>query len=221
MFYSARKDPFLRFGDVVKGYVSVPIMIKKPISRLTDMQTLGSITLEVPEFSVVVTPCCSIEDHMLCVTPLIKIRHDFFKNSHFVEDFTIINREIEPEYCYPPEVWETLNPEEKEIAKGKSKPYTLLNLFIYEKHDILPIYNLRGNDTNYYMIDFRNVHTIKCDMIKRASSMGQEEAEITESKCIQLSEETREELRNKMAFYYGRVPEEDLPQNAALGNTSS
>jgi hypothetical protein len=210
MFYTSKMDKFLRFGDVVRGYVSVPTTIKRPVSNIEDVQNFCSISVEVPKFSVVLTPCCSIEDHMLCVTPLIQLRKGFFKNPYFVADFTVINKEIEAKNCYPPDEWEKLELSEKAEIVAKSKPYTSLYLFIYEKNDIFPKYPIRGFEINCYMIDFRNVNTVKCDMIKRAEEMGPDELNIIESKCLQLSEDSRENLRNKMAYYYGRSPEEDL-----------
>lgn len=212
MFYSSRRDGFLRFGDIVKGFISAPPTIKRPVFDISHVKSFCNIDVEVPPFSVILTPCCSIGDHMLCLTPLIQLRKTFFNNSYFVKDLTIINREIKPEYCYPPEEWEAFDPSRKDEINAMSKPYTLLNLFIYEKHDLLPLYPIAGTETNYYMIDFRNVSTVKCDLVKRAEQMGIDESAIIESKLLQLSDTSREELRNKLAYYYGRIPEEELPE---------
>lgn len=209
MFYSERMDNVLRFGDVVKGYVSTCPTIKNPVLSLNQVNMAYNINVEIPLFSVVMTPCCSIEEHMVCLTPLIQLRPTFVKNSNFIEDFTIINREIEVEKCFAPDDWEKMEPEKKEEILAHRRPYTLLNLFIYEKHDIFPEYPLRQHTINYYMIDFRNISTIKCEMIKRPKQTGAEDSPIVESKLLQLSDTVREELSNKMAYYYARPREED------------
>jgi hypothetical protein len=49
------------------------------------------------------------------------------------------------------------------------------------------------------MIDFRQIHKVSSDDLS-----------VQDSKCLQLSVETREELRNKIAFYFQRPAKEDL-----------
>ena len=56
--------------------------------------------------------------------------------------------------------------------------------------------------TNYYMIDFRNTYKLYYDKIKSKASL--------ESKCLQLSLQARAELRDKISYYYGRAPKEDI-----------
>jgi hypothetical protein len=215
MFYAQTLDRALRFGDVVRGYVSVVPTINRPVSDMSHIIEFCKVSIEVPLFSVVVTPCCSIEESLVCLTPLVQLRKSFVKNPHFVNDFTIINREIEPYKCFSPEDWEGMDAEKRQQLEATKKPYTLLNFFVYEKSDHFTPYPLRDKTVSHYMIDFRNIYTIRCGLIKRVEKMGQEEAVILDSKCLQLSESTREELRNKLAYYFGRVPDEDLviPKN--------
>lgn len=208
-FYSEQRGNFLRFGDVVRGYVSTCPIIKGPVTSPAHINNGYKIDVEIAKYSVVVTPCCSIEDHMICLTPLIKLRKDFMKNPYFVEDFTIINREIEPQKCYPPDEWEKMDSVEKEEVLARSRQYTLLYLFVYEENEIFDKYELRRKEIRQYMIDFRNISTIRCDMIKRAEYMGTEDLPILESKCLQLSDKVREELREKMAYYYSRPVEKE------------
>jgi hypothetical protein len=210
MFYATERDSVLRFGDVVRGYVNVLPTIKKPVFNLSDVTSFCNVTVDIPVFSVVITPCCSIEESTVCLTPLIQLRNTFSKNPNFVADFTIINREIEPRLCFAPQDWNSMDLVKRQQIEARRKPYTLVNLFVYKESDLFQPYTLRGNTTKYYMIDFRNIYTVKCDMIKRADRMGMGEAAIVNSKCLQLSEDTREELRNKIAYYFGRVPDEDL-----------
>ena len=58
-------------------------------------------------------------------------------------------------------------------------------------------------ETNYYMVDFRNTYKLYCDKIK-----SPEKAPL-ESKCSQLSVQARSELRDKISYYYERIPKED------------
>ena len=59
-------------------------------------------------------------------------------------------------------------------------------------------------ETKYYMIDFKNIHKLNCDKIN-----SPEDAPL-QSKCLQLSVQTRSELREKISNYYARIPKEDL-----------
>jgi len=186
MFYEPEMDKVLRLGDVVRGYISPSTKIKQPfLSFESSIYHNYDISFEVPRYSVILTPCCSIGDQMICLTPLIELRSDFFKNPYFVEDFTRINRGIHPEKAVPPDEWQGFSDEKKQEILAKKNPYTLLNLFIYEPSDLFPTYpKRRVHETNYYMIDFRNVQTLRCEMIKSRDKTVVEEVPILESKCL-------------------------------------
>jgi hypothetical protein len=219
MFYSTNLDNFLRFGDVVRGYVTSRPIIKRPFSSVNidesydyDKQIDYDLDIDIPAYSVIITPCCSIEDGMVSITPLTKLKPFYFKNPNFVNDFTIINRPIDPQLAFMPTKWEQKTIEEKQsiTEKAKGKPYTELSIFIYGPNGSLKPYTLKGNTVSHYMIDFRNITTIRCQMIKRPEDLTPDEAPLIASKVLQLSEITRKELREKISFYYGRSPEEDL-----------
>ncbi len=209
MFYQEKADKTLRFGDVLRGYIITDTTIKQPILSMNSECYNYKIDIELPIFSVVLTPCCSIGEQVISLTPLIRLYSDFFKNSHFVEDFTRINREIEPEKMFSSEEWKKFSAEEQQNLVMRGESYALLNLFVYEKNDLFPKYNIRGQETNYYMIDFRNTYKLRCGMIKRPEKITHDDFPILESKCLQLSVQARSELREKIAEYYGRIPEED------------
>lgn len=109
-----------------------------------------------------------------------------------------------------PEAWNKLEEKEKQQIRTKGKTYTLLNLFVYEPNSILPPYEKRGQKTGFYMIDFRNIQTLRCELIKNRDKTKQEEELILKSKCLQLSEGSRDELRKKLSFYYGRPAEAEI-----------
>lgn len=212
MFYQEEIQNILRFGDVLRGYISTHPKIKQPFS-IQEFESFNyNINVDMPNYSVVLTPCCSIGEHTISLTPLIELRSDFMKNSHFVKDFTIINRPMESEYQFPPDKWKKFSEDEKQRLREKKISYVLLNLFVYKKHDLFPPYPLKGKEINYYMIDFRNTFKLNCEMIKTQDGKQQEFNQITNSKCLQLSIEARSQLRDKLSYYYGREPEEDKIQ---------
>ncbi len=207
MFYEPVEttDKVLRLGDLVRGYISPSTKIKQPFLSLNDSVYHNyEINVAVPRYSVVLTPCCSIGDTMVCLTPLVELPAILFKNPYFVEDFTRIDREIEPQKAFAPSDWDHLSPEEHEEQLAKKHSYTLLHWFIYAGHDLLLPYERKGHATNCYMIDFRNVQTLRCDLIKSRDKTKEEHTSILESKCLQLTDNARELLRNKLSYYYGR-----------------
>jgi hypothetical protein len=211
MFYEKNIDNVLRFGDVLKGYIAITPNIKNPILMLSALNEGYNIDINLPIFSVIISPSCSIGDDIISLTPLIKVRNTFFNNPYFKEDLTRINREMKPQLAVSPYIWNGLSPEEKQrrLQEGKEgKGYAFLEIFIYEECDLFPKYKVdmrQGENilTNYYMIDFRNTYKLSCDKIK-----SPEKAPL-ESKCLQLSLQTRAELRDKISYYYARVPKED------------
>lgn len=213
MFYESQDqaDKLLRLGDVLRGYISNSTRIKQPFLTL-ESSTYHNYTVnfEVPPFSVVLTPCCSIGEHnMVCLSPLIPLKSDFFKNPHLAEDFTRINREIEHKNAIAPDDWGKMSSGEQQEKLAHKKGYMEYYLFIYAPSDLFPPYEKKGQETKYYMIDFRNIQTLKCDLILSREKTKEENAQILASKCLQLSKTSREDLRQKLAHYFSRRPVED------------
>ncbi len=207
MFYQKEIDEALRFGDVLRGYISVTPNIEEPVLDRFKEKHKVNIDLYLPSFAVVISPCCSIGDKVISLTPLIQLRPAFFDNPYFSQDLTRINRKMKPQQAVAPEVWDRFPDEEKRKRLEAGDTYALLELFVYEENDSFPQYTLhrRQGDikTNYYMIDFRNIYKLNCKKIVTPQNSP------LESKYLQLSIQTRSELRDKIAFYYARVPEED------------
>jgi hypothetical protein len=154
------------------------------------------------------TPCCSIEEKTIALAPLIQVYPAFFDNPYLAEDLTRINRIMTPEQSVSPTVWGQLGEEERKRRLAEGNTYAFINHFIYQKHESYAEYTLhrktKGNVvTNYYMVDFRNIYRVICEKIITPSNAP------IESKHLQLSIETRDELRVKIARYYSRVPQED------------
>jgi len=206
MFYESKTDRALRFGDVLKGFISTTPIIREPMIEEKDNEY--HINVNMTKFSVVMDPCCSIGDKKISLTPLIHLLPTSFNNPYLSEDLTRINREMEPHQAVPPNIWEKFTSEEKQKRLEIGKGYAFLNFFVYEGHDFLPKYTVNrreGNiETNYYMIDFRNMYKVNCDKI-----VSPTEAPL-ECKILQVSIDARSQLRDKISYYYGRVPEEDI-----------
>lgn len=203
MFYQEELQEELRFGDVLKGYILASSNIVEP-----NLRSDFKIDVKVPDFCVVLSPCCSIGKKIISLSPLIQVYSSFFDNSYLKEDLTRINRDMLPEQSVPPHVWEAFSPEEKERRKKAGKTFAFVELFIYEENEFFPEYIVHRRDeddfkTRYYMIDFRNTYKLNCEKIINPKDFP------LESKCLQLSIDVRSELRYKIANYYSRVPKED------------
>ena len=211
MFYEEKLDDILRLGDVVRGYISANPSIKEPISSSQSEEYSYKIDIGLPNYCVVLTPCCSIGNGMLSLTPLIRIFGSFLKNDYFEEDLTRINRRMEPKQTMTDDEWSKLTDEQQQRRLAEGINYALLQYFIYEENGLFQKYTLKKYEISNYMVDFRNIYTIKCPMIKRPEITCPKNApEIIESKVLQLSVQARSELRDKISYYYSRPPKEDM-----------
>jgi hypothetical protein len=97
-----------------------------------------------------------------------------------------------------PERWAELT-EPKDVIGTE---YAVNHNFIYQYHDLLPEYELSYKSQNpislnTYMIDFRIVYKVEYNKNYEGT------------KLLQLSISSRNDLRNKMANFFSRIPEED------------
>jgi len=204
MFYEDEQSKALRLGDILPDFVFVAAEITDPRN-----QQSYKINVKNHPYCVIMTPCCSIRAGVVSITPLIEVRSTFFDNPVFVEDLTRINRMIKPEQTVRPELWESFPPERKAKMLSEGETYAFPGLFIYDKHDRLPFYQLytRGRRaqvaTSYYMIDFKNICKVHCDKIVTPENSPYD------MKILELSTQTRSELRTKLGDYFKRVPLED------------
>lgn len=204
MFYQDKINKELRFGDVLEGFIFLTSLSIKE----SKMFKKCSLNIEIPEYCVLITPCCSIRHKILTICPLKKIRDRFFGNPYFKENLTNINRLIEPKNVLSPNSWGKLTQEQRENRVREGMTFAFLELFIYERSSFFDEYEVNiGNEkkikTSYYMIDFRDIYKVDCLKLKNFNE------ELINLKRLQLSLETRSELRNKISDYYFRAPEED------------
>jgi hypothetical protein len=203
-FYDEQPDRALRFGDVITGFQTVTPHLHKPGS---DIDVELGITVTRCAYYAVMTPCCSIENKSITLAPLLSIRPAFLRNPYFEEDLTRINRKVPPEKFVSPEVWQKLLPERREIMRATGEAYTLMECFIYAEDPRLKRYKLHvpGGpvDMGFYLLDFKSIYRIDCDLIVRGKDAP------TGTKYLQLTVPVREQLRQKLASYFVRRPEED------------
>ena len=211
MFYADILDNQLRFGDVVKGFVLATSAIEKPI-MIRNEQHNYQVDINFPNLCVILSPCCTINektknDGIIAISPLIPIWVSFFDNQYFKEDLLSINKKMKPEQAVSPEIWARFSLEEQERRKSEGISYALLELFVYQKNDYFIDYPLTNSKhesftTNFFMINFRNNFKVDCKALKSKETLS-------EVKLLQLSANARKELRDKIADFYGRTPNED------------
>ena len=210
MFYTNNPNEAFRLGDIVTGFVLSTSCIKSPIATLSKSGHEYSIGVHLPEYSVILTPCCSIGDGVILLTPLVRISSKFFANPYLAKDMTRINSKMLPEQSVPPSQWEKMTPEEKtrRFDMSQRESYTFLDNFVYAPHDLLPWYSLdvvrRGKvETGHYMIDFRKTCRVECKEIVNPKNVP------LGAKVLQLTAESRQHLRDKFTYYFNRIPVEE------------
>jgi hypothetical protein len=217
MFYAEQSSGKLRFGDVVSGYVTAVPNQEKPIVE----SFVGyEVRVKLDPHLVVLTPCCSIKEKTMCVVPLIeaKRRSLFFENENYRKDMTLLNHPLLPRE------WRELGEQEVTSESEEEQMYVHDSLFIYLENIQLPKYKVKTKnkenkveefEAGYYYIDFRNISNVKCSCIahekegKPKPKYDELLMQMLSSKKLELSIDTRSDLRNKLAYYFLRVPEED------------
>lgn len=203
-YYSKNPESTLRLGDVIQGFVSSVAAIKDPC--FNQKHTDYKIEVSQPEYCVVVSPCCSIGEGVVSLAVLQQLRKSFSANPYFLEDWTRLNRPGNVKDHIPPEKFNELGDVKKQELLERGKEFPFSDLFVFPGNDLLREYILdsrREIRTKAYMIDFKKIFTVKCDAIKSP------EESILGTKILQLSVFGRTELRDKIAHYFARIPEED------------
>jgi len=91
---------------------------------------------------------------------------------------------------------EKLTEVEREMKRQLGKTYTELSYFVFRKHE--------GIFEEDMTIDFNDIFCI------RKKDLGSYLEKLLPFKVLQLNDETRAHLRQKLVKFFGRVPEEDL-----------
>ena len=104
MFYKQIMDGMLRFGDVLKGYTLAASNIEEP-----NLSKNYIVDINLPSYCVVLSPCCSIGEKTISLSPLIELRGSFFDNPYLYEDITMINLKMQSEQSVSPKIWNNLS----------------------------------------------------------------------------------------------------------------
>jgi hypothetical protein len=204
MFYieTTQADPTLRFGDVIRDFpICFPVVSNPSLSEPYHIQ------VNSPAYSVVLSPCCSISDKVISIAPLQMLNGSLFSNPFLLEDPKRINIKIPADKSLPPRAWETMNPTEKAERLSKQDAYVFVDNFVYDTHPLFPEYVINRKEGNItskmYVIDFRTAVRIQCDKISNPTHLP------GNSKVLQLTIESRDQLRKKIGSFYQRIPDED------------
>jgi hypothetical protein len=205
-FYEETPEPGFRFGDVITGFQAVVPHLHKPGSGGESVE--WGIMVSRPAYFAVITPCCSIEEKSIALTPLSPIRPSFLRNPYFAADLTRINRKVAPENSVAPEQWSRFPAERRQKMITVGEAYALMDVFVYAEHPLLRRYDLPTQHsgmvvTGFYLIDFKSIYRVNCNEIVRGKDAPKG------TKLLQLKLTAREELRQKLAYYFARIPEED------------
>lgn len=198
-------DHAFRFGDLIRGFVlSTPVM-KQPV--LEASQHEYHVEVHLPELCAIVSPCCSIGDQMIALSPIKRVLPSFFENPYLAQDLTNLNRRMLPEQAIPPVAWQKMPEDERQKRLLEGETYAFTSYFIYAEHEYLPMYSLKTKgeeiQIGYHMIDFRDTFKVNCQAIVSAQKSP------VEAKLVQLSAFARREMREKIGAYYLREPIED------------
>lgn len=195
-------DNNLRLGDIIDGFSYFMPEFEDFVNKKTDFK----IEVKVIQYFAVLTPCCSIEDKVIILVPLKKLDANLLKNPYYEEDFTRINRPFSPKFSIPPDIWKDRLTDEKRNEILQQEPtYQFMEKFVFGEHEKLDQYtlsfkNTKSISTKYYWVDFKDAFTISCNKIQRGNSY---------EKLLQLKINKRHELREKLAWFYSRIPIED------------
>lgn len=211
MFYTHAPSPFYRMGDIIENLHEV---IPCYDSKNNDF----SVKFQITKRFVILTPCCSIEKKEAIVVPLKPLDTRLVVSEFLRDDFLLINSRISQkkvlgERAYAKALEEMVNeqtsPEEIAIFEN-SINYEFFELFVFGEHTDFEEYSVsrkRGKDdtitvnTKCYMISFKDAMRVQSLIFNRDNS-----------RCAKLAELTpmaRKALRDKLTFFYSRVPDED------------
>jgi len=204
MFYENKKPDSLRLGDILQDFYSVIPIIDNPNSELSKQNLSIDISYK---YHVLLSPCCSIKDGILLLSPLLQIDDLFFNIRYFRENHLLFNEEVANYKRYSEKRWGKLSEKEKERSEMKEIKYAFYHYFFFEEHDKLEKYETRIGKINYYMIDFRKIFSIKCCKIQAKN--GRQIEPPLETKILELTDQARNILRDKIVHFFHRPSLED------------
>ena len=167
MFYTTTPDEALRFGDIVHGFALSWANVDKPPH--TQAPYACEVDVSRPLYASVLSPCCSIGDGVIALSPLVEVPARLLGNPFFSDDLTRVNSRVKPEQSVSPEAWQKLGIEEKERRFARGPSYTFVHFFVYAPHDLLKEYSVATADRpitlGHYLVDFRRIAAVLCKQV--------------------------------------------------------
>ena len=201
-FYSDRPGAALRFGDVIQGF-------QHPTVRIDALDHEVDLKLSVsrPQYFAIMSPCCDIELSALSLAPLTPVRDNMVLNyPRLRQNLTQFNIKFPPKEGLTAEQIAKQSPEKQAELLAQGPTYSFLDCFVYEQNGLFPTYPVTRSSkvlatSEYRMVDFKSMFRIDCRLIERGKEVPQG------LKVSELSEDTRAQLRDKLSYYFGRLPD--------------
>ncbi len=214
MFYSDSFSDSYRLGDVIKGYSE--IIPTYPLEK-------NELTIKIAhhKFFVILTPCCSIEGCEAIIAPLKQIDQRFLLSDFIIKhDFLVINNKMKRIDAVGEVLFGTKTPKEQEEIIAAEENYEFKDIFVYDGNVEFEPYNITRKksklfdeltiNTNKYIVSFKDAMRTHCNSFIRNNNQSEKSSTICE-KILELTPQTRSELRNKLSAFYSDVPKEDKP----------
>lgn len=193
------------------GFQSAALRMDSPGSGEKALDV--KIHLSQPKYFVVLTPCCSIEMQSLALAPLEELWNAFLSLTHLWDDLAAVNSQMPAERAIPPAAWDRFDAAQKAAKVAEGVKWVFVNCFIYEPHELFETYTLTkgkvSREFRHRLVDFRKIFRVDCSLIDRGRDAP------AGIKLLQLTDPARAQLRDKLAYFFGRPPDEDLPALAA------
>ncbi|KKL96616.1 hypothetical protein LCGC14_1842690 [marine sediment metagenome] len=192
-----------RFGDVLRG----AILSESDFTLASPSASSYKLIVQQPDYAAILTPCCSIDQNTVLLAPLERVPKNWLKYSHWIDDFTIINRRLTHEEALGSEQWAALEDQRKIELLQKGAEYQKHPFFAYAPSDLLPCYTYTYRQDDHrlsvYLINFMRIFRIKSSAFQRDQPLP------LGTKMLQLSIEARTSLRSKLVHYFNRQAYED------------
>lgn len=172
-----------------------------------------SIKISNIEMFVILTPCCSIEHKEAIIVPLKKINEKLIVSEFLRDNLLLVNMPINKKISMGEQAYnktlEKMPLEEQILFRNINVSYEFCDYFVFDGNDKFKEYSLerkRGKDdiisitTRCHMISFKDAMRVNSSIFERNGTCN---------KILELTPVTRKTLRDKLVFFYSRVPDED------------
>ncbi len=200
-FYASEQELTLRFGDVVSGFPALQAQIE--VGGTAPRQTYA-ISVAHPAYAIVMNPCCSIRDGILALCPMKNLDKSYLKSDKIKEDPLRMNERMLAKDVIPRQRWDKLTDIQKAEKEREGLKWVFTSVFALAPHALLPDVEVeisgRRERIGHYEIDFRDI----CSLRSKDIEAPEKPVKVV-TKILQLSDPSRELLRNKLQNYFQRV----------------